>query len=408
MPRQPIEIRPRVEYLSILDGKGNVDQALEPKLDRDLSLHIYRLMLTARRLDERCIKMQRQGRIGTYGPCRGQEATHCAASVVMDKEDWIVHAFREPGSLYHRGWPLETVLKYWGGFEEGATPPEGVNDLPYAVPIASQAVHAMGIAWAMKLRGDNRAVLCYCGDGGTSEGDFHEAMNFAGVYRLPIVFLIENNQWAISIPREAQTASETIAQKALAYGFNGLQVDGNDPLAVYMGTKEAVELARAGGGPTLIEAVTYRLSMHTTADDPTKYREQEEVEKWEKLDPIPRYRKYLMDRHILDEKLAEEIEGEVVAEVAAAVARYEASREANPLDCFDYMFADLPPELAEQREEFRTALVKEGVMPPSKVNGESHTRGGLSARLEGASVAARVENTPARPAAGKTGEAEWR
>ena len=361
VPRKEIKIKPKVEYLSILNGKGQVDEALDPKLDADKSIYIYRLMLTARRLDERCIKMQRQGRIGTYGPCHGQEAAHCAASIVMEKEDWIVHAFREPGSFLLRGWPLETVLKFWGGYEEGCRPPDGVNDLPIAVPISTQTVHAMGIAWAMKLRGDNHAVLCYCGDGGTSEGDFHEALNFAGAYHLPVVFLIQNNQWAISVPREAQTASETLAQKALAYGFDGLQLDGNDPLSVYVGTKEAVDRAKSDGGPTLIEAVTYRLGVHTTADDPTKYRKNSEVEKWEKLDPIPRYRQYLVDRGFLDKKLIEEIEKDVLAEVAAAVERYEASRDVDPLDCFDYMYAELPQELVEQREEFKAALAKEGI-----------------------------------------------
>lgn len=361
VPRKRIKIKQKVEYLSILDGDGHVDAALDPKLDGDLSLHIYRLMLSARLLDERCIKMQRQGRIGTYGPCRGQEACHCAATVVMKPEDWVVHAFREPGSFYHRGWPLETVLKFWGGYEEGCRPPDGVNDTPIAVPIASQIPHAMGIAWGMKLRGDNRAVLCYCGDGGTSEGDFHEALNFAGVYNLPVVFFIQNNQWAISIPREAQTASETIAQKCVAYGFDGLQLDGNDPLAVYVGTKEAVDRAKSDGGPTLIEAVTYRLGVHTTADDPTKYRSDEEVKRWEKLDPIPRFQKYLLNRKLLDKKLVDEIEKDVLKEVADAVDRYEASRDVDPLECFPHTYAELPDELIEQKEEFRAALERENV-----------------------------------------------
>lgn len=361
MPRNAIKIKPRIEYLSILDGKGNLDETLDPKLDAGKAIHLYRLMVTARRLDERCINMQRQGRIGTYGPCRGQEAAHCAATICMEPEDWVVPAFREPGSFYHRGWPLETVLLYWGGFEEGCCPPEGVNDLPIAVPIASQVPHAMGIAWAMKIRGDRHAVLCYCGDGGTSEGDFHEAMNFAAVYHLPVVFFIQNNQWAISMPLHKQMVSETIAQKAIAYGFDGIQVDGNDALAVYVATNEAVTKAKNGGGPTLIEAVTYRLSMHTTADDPTKYRSSEEVAKWEKLDPIPRFEKYLVDRGVLDSKLIKEIEADVLAELAAAVDRYEASRDVNPLDCFDFMYAELPAELQEQRAEFAAALQREGV-----------------------------------------------
>lgn len=361
LPRKPLKIKNKVEYLSILDGQGKLDAALDPNLDAEKAVYLYRLMLTARRLDERCINMQRQGRIGTYGPCRGQEAAHCAATLCMEPEDWVVHAFREPSSFYHRGWPLETVLKFWGGYEEGCQPPEGVNDLPIAVPIASQVPHAMGLAWGMKLRGDNHAVLCYCGDGGTSEGDFHEAMNFAGVYHLPVIFLIQNNQWAISIPRDAQTASETIAQKAVAYGFDGLQLDGNDALAVYVGTREAVDKAKAGGGPTLIEAVTYRLSVHTTADDPTKYRSNEEVAKWEKLDPIPRYYNYLVKKKFLTEVSAAKIEEEVLAEVAGAVERFEESRDVNPLDSFDYLFAEMPEEVKKQREEFAECLKREGI-----------------------------------------------
>ncbi|MBI4718381.1 MAG: pyruvate dehydrogenase (acetyl-transferring) E1 component subunit alpha [Planctomycetes bacterium] len=363
MPRKPIKTKPKVEYLSILDETGRIDEALDPKLDADRSLYLYRLMVIARRMDERCINMQRQGRIGTYGPCRGQEAAHCAATLVMEPEDWIVHAFREPGSFYHRGWPLETVLKFWGGYEEGCQPPAGARDLPISVPIGSQIPHAMGIAWAMKLRGDNHAVLCYFGEGATSEGDFAEAMNFAGVYHLPVVFLCQNNQWAISIPRERQTASETIAQKAVAFGFDGLQLDGNDALAVYAGTKEAVDKAKAGGGPTLIEAVTYRLGVHTTADDPTKYRTGDEVEKWEKRDPIPRFEKYLVRRGVLTARLKDELEKDVLGEIAAAVERFEASRDVDPLDCFQYMYKELPAELVEQREEFRACLQREGIKP---------------------------------------------
>jgi pyruvate dehydrogenase E1 component alpha subunit len=350
-----------VEYLSILDGNGKLDAALDPKLDADRALAMYRLMLVSRRLDERMINLQRTGKIGTYGPCRGQEACFCGASVVMDKEDWICHAFREVGSFYHRGWPIERIIQFWGGYEEGCEPPAGVNDLPIAVPIASQCPHAMGLALAMKVKGKKNAVLCYCGDGGTSEGDFHEAMNFAGVYNLPMVMFIENNQWAISIPREAQTRSETIAQKAVAYGFDGIQVDGNDILAVYVATKEAVEKAKAGGGPTLIEAVTYRLSVHTTADDPKKYRSDEEVARWEKLDPIPRFRNYLVSKKILNDKLIEEIEQDALAVVAKGVEAYDARREVDPLDVFKYLYAEMPQELIEQREEYRIALEREGM-----------------------------------------------
>lgn len=363
VPRKLLPIKAKVEYMSVCDEAGQIDDALDPKLNKDESLNLYRLMLLARRLDERCINLQRQGRIGTYGPCRGQEAAHCASGIVMQPEDWVVYAFREPGTAIHRGWPIEHVMLFWGGFEEGCRVPEGVNDLPMCVPIASQVPHGMGIAWAMKLRGEKHCVLTYLGDGATSEGDFHEAMNFAGVYRLPVIFFVQNNHWAISIPVCNQTASETIAHKCVAYGFDGIQVDGNDALAVYAATREAADKARAGGGPTLIEAVTYRMSVHTTADDPTKYRSEEEVKAWEKRDPIERFARYLRRRKILDDKLAEEIEADVQAEVKAAVDRYDAyAKTVDPMECFRYMYAELPVELERQREEYRECLTREGVL----------------------------------------------
>ncbi len=360
MPRKRITIKPTVEYLSILSESGDLDGALDPKLDADRCLYLHRLMVLTRRLDERCINLQRQGRIGTYGPSRGEEAAHCASAIVLEPEDWLVPAFRQPGALIHRGWPEEHAMLFWGGYEEGCRTPDGVNDLPLNVPIASQVPHAMGIAWGMHLRNDPHGVIVYLGDGATSEGDFHEAMNFAGVYKLPLVVFVQNNHWAISLPLSAQTASETIAQKALAYGFNGIQVDGNDALAVYVATKEAFERARSGGGPTLIEAVTYRMGVHTTADDPTKYRSDDEVKVWEKRDPIVRFEKYLRGRKLLDDKLVKEIEDDVQEKVKAAVERYEGYRDRiDPLDCFKYMYDELPAELVAQREEFRQAVERE-------------------------------------------------
>jgi len=363
VPRKTVPISNTVEYLSILDEHGKLDAALDPKLNADKSLELFKVMLLARRLDERCINLQRQGRIGTYGPCRGQEAAHCASGLVMKPEDWVVYAFREPGTAIHRGWPIEHTMLFWGGFEDGCKVPDGVNDLPMCVPIASQVPHGMGIAWAMKLRGDKHCVLTYLGDGATSEGDFHESMNFAGVYKLPCIFFVQNNHWAISIPVCNQTSCETIAHKSLAYGFDALRVDGNDPLAVYVATKEASDKARKGGGPTLIEAVTYRMSVHTTADDPTKYRSEAEVKEWEKRDPIPRFAAYLRTRRILDDKLEKEIEVDVQAQVKAAVERYdEHCKRVDPTIIFDYMYAEPAPELSQQKQEYRQCLVREGVL----------------------------------------------
>ncbi len=361
MPRRNIKIETRVEYLSILDDRGRVDTALEPKLDGDLLLYMYRMMLLTRRLDERLLNLQRQGRIGTYAPIRGQEAVQIGSVVGLRKSDWTVQAFREPGVSLHRGWSINRIIKFWGGYEEGCAVPEGVNDTPIAVPVASQLPHITGIAWGMKIRKKDDVVVGFVGDGGTSEGDFHEALTFAGVFKVPAVFVITNNQWAISIPRHKQTASKTLAQKAVGYGFDGIQVDGNDVLAVYVAVQEAVDRARAGKGPTLIEAVTYRLAMHTTADDPKKYRSDEEVKKWEKRDPVPRFEKYLRDKGVLDDKTVAELEEDIAERIRKGVAEHEATLDVNPVECFDYLYNEVPAELEDQRAEFAAALEREGV-----------------------------------------------
>ncbi|MCH7526629.1 MAG: pyruvate dehydrogenase (acetyl-transferring) E1 component subunit alpha [Planctomycetes bacterium] len=361
MPRRPIKLDQKLEYLSILDEYGAVDETLDPHLDGDKLLYMHRMLLTTRRLDERLLNMQRQGRIGTYAPVRGQEAVQIGSVVTVKPSDWVVQTFREPGCCLHRGWPISKILQFWGGYEEGCAVPEGINDTPIAVPVATQMPHITGLAWAMKIKGKDDVALGYVGDGGTSEGDFHEALTFAGVFKVPAVFIIVNNQWAISYPRSRQTASKTLAQKALAYGMDGIQVDGNDVLAVYVAASEAVEKARKGGGPTLIEAITYRLAMHTTADDPKKYRDDAEVKKWEKRDPLPRFTNYLMAKGVLDDKTLEAVEADVKEQIKAGVEEYEANRSVDPLDSFKYIYNDLPAELIAQRQEFEAALQREGI-----------------------------------------------
>jgi TPP-dependent pyruvate/acetoin dehydrogenase alpha subunit len=242
------------------------------------------------------------------------------------------------------------------GREEGSVIPKDQRDLPVTVPVGSQLPHAVGLAMAAKIRRDPCAILVYFGDGATSEGDFHEACNFAGVFQVPVVFLCQNNHYAISMPRERQTHARTLAQKAIAYGFDGLQVDGNDLLAVYVATRDALALARAGKGPTLIECVTYRLSMHTTADDPSRYRQKAEEEEWRKHDPIPRFRGYLQGKGLWDEAWQADLEREVDAEIRRAVEEVEADREFDPADMFDYVFATKPSYLKTQQEELRVAL----------------------------------------------------
>src|ERR671936_941870 len=321
MPRTPLEPRFTVEYLSVLDAEGNLDSALDPGLPAAELKHLYRAMLLARRLDERMVRLQRQGRIGTFAPIKGQEAAQLGSVAVLNPTDWMVPSFRETAAMIHRGWPIERLLAFFAGYLEGGQPGPEQHDLPITIPVATQLPHAVGLAYAAQYRGDDVVVMAYFGDGATSEGDFHEALNFAGVWHVPIVFVCQNNQWAISVPLKKQTHSRTIAEKALAYGFPGIQVDGNDVLAVYAAAREAMDRARNGDGPTLIECVTYRLGVHTTADDPTKYRSDDEVRAWEKKDPLTRLVPYLERKGVRTSGLDDEID----AEIAAAVARFEAA-----------------------------------------------------------------------------------
>lgn len=356
MPRHRIDLPHKLEYLSVLDAEGNVDSDLEPKLSDDQLLTLYRAMLRSRLFDERMIRLQRQGRIGTYGPGIGQEAAMMGPAFWLTRDDWLVPSFREGAAMFHRGWPMETIILWWAGYEEGAVAPEGVNDLPIQVPVASQTQTASGIAYACKLKNDGAVVLCYVGDGGTSEGDFHEAMNFSAVFQLPIVYVVQNNHWAISLPRSKQTRSPTIVQKAIAYGIDGIQVDGNDILATLVAGGEAIETARSGGGPTLIEEVTYRLGVHTTADDPKKYRRDEEVACWLNKDPLLRFAAYLQKKGVLSEAGRKTVEDELNAEILAAVERAEKLFAFDPRDMFKYTFAEMTADLQDQLAEFEQYL----------------------------------------------------
>ena len=346
MPRTRLEPRFHVDYLSILDSEGNLDTALEPDLPDAELRGLHQAMVLSRRLDERMVRLQRQGRIGTFAPIKGQEASQIGTVANLRPSDWMVPSFRETASMLWRGWPIEKLLMFFSGRLEGGQPAPDQHDLPITIPVATQIPHAVGLAYAAQYRGDDVVVMTYFGDGATSEGDFHEALNFAGVWHVPVVFVCQNNQWAISVPLKKQTHSRTIAEKALAYGFPGVQVDGNDVLAVHTAAREAVARARAGEGPTLIECVTYRLGVHTTADDPTKYRSAEEVAEWERKDPLTRFGAYLQKRNLLDEGL----EARVDAEIAEAVARFEALPPPDPRTLFDHVYAELPPDLEAQRD----------------------------------------------------------
>jgi pyruvate dehydrogenase E1 component alpha subunit len=358
MPRNEIDLPYRVEFLSILNEDGELDKDLEPDMPEALLLKLQRAMLFARRFDERKLTLQRQGKMGTFGPIKGQEASQIGAVAALEPDDWLVPAFREMGAELLRGREPETVLLMYAGYGEGGRLPEGVNNFPIAIPVASQTLHAVGVAYAMKHRKTDRVAMTFFGDGATSEGDFHEAMNFAGVFQAPVVFVCQNNQWAISIPRAKQTRSKTLAQKALAYGMPGIQVDGNDVLAVYTAASEAVSRARSGGGPSMIECVTYRMSVHTTADDPTRYRTDEEVEEWVKRDPITRFHKYLIDKGLMSEAKIDALEEEIKAEIGQVEERWEEQMKkmGDPMDMFDHLFADLPPYEREQKEELSRNL----------------------------------------------------
>lgn len=354
MPRSGIDLPHRVEYLSILDENGQLDKSLEPAIADHVLLRMHRTMLLARRLDERMLNLQRQGRIGTFAPVKGQEA-QIGAVVVLEPEDWLVPSFREMPAELWRGKSIESILLLYGGYNEGGRIPEGLNNLPVAIPVGSQTLHAAGLGYAIKYRQKKQVAMTFFGDGATSEGDFHEAMNFAAVFQVPVIFVAQNNHWAISVPRSRQTHARTLAQKALAYDMPGLQVDGNDILAVYAAAKEAVDRARGGGGPSFIECVTYRISMHTTADDPKKYRKDEEVEEWVKRDPLVRFQKYLSDKGLLTAGSLELVEAEVQAEIKAAEERWTelVERRINPLEMFDHAYAELPTPLQTQKEELQ-------------------------------------------------------
>ena len=341
------------KMFQILDCNGNlVNQKYMPALSSDEVLYYYQKMLYARQVDLKAVSYQRQGRMYTYPPNKGQEAIAIGTGALITDDDWLVPAYRELGAYFMKGATLKDLLLYWGGHEDGAKLPTVKNMLPISVPISSQLLHAVGIAFGLKHQQKPGVVFVYFGDGGTSQGDFHEALNFASVWQAPVLFICQNNQYAISLPRHKQTRSESIAIKSLAYGMTGVQVDGNDFLAMYQATGQAYEYAKAGNGPVLIEAVTYRLGAHTTADDPRRYRSEEEELEWVTKDPIIRLRQYLMTQN----KWSMEADQELINQYNNDIDR-DFNEVENPEyfleDVFKYQYEKMPPDLKRQMEECR-------------------------------------------------------
>ena len=330
-------------------------QPLEPlpevARDTDLLKALYRGMVQTRVFDEKAVALQRTGRLGTYASSLGQEAVTVGVAAAMRQEDVFIPSFREQGAMFWRGVTMQELLLYWGGDERGSDFKGPREDFPVCVPVGTQFPHAAGVALAMQMRGEPRVAVAVGGDGATSKGDFYEALNIAGVWRLPVVFVVNNNAWAISVPRRAQSAAETLAQKAIAAGIPGEQVDGNDVVAVYEATRNALQRARQKDGPTLIEAVTYRLSDHTTADDAARYRSSEEVSSHWKEEPIARLRAWLVELGAWDKAAEIELIGECRSEVDQAVTDYLSIEPPAATDMFDYLYASLPPALEDQRAD---------------------------------------------------------
>jgi len=338
------------EMLQILDKEGKVNKDLEPKIEDDRLLLAYRTLVLTRLADEKAVRLQRQGRLGAYPPSKGQEGSQIGPALALGPNDWVIWAFRELGALLLRGVPLWRIYLYWMGNEEGSRFDPSLRTTSSAVPVGSQVPQAAGIAYAARYRGEDSTVLCYFGDGATSEGDFHEGLNFAGVFKLPVVFLCQNNQYAISVPRKRQTAAATLAQKAVAYGIPGIQVDGNDVLALYAATQEAVERARRGEGPTLVESYTYRMGDHTTSDDASRYRVEQEIAYWSERDPISRFRAYMQSRGLWDDEKEAAWQEEASRQVEEAVKQAESFPPPSLQDVFAHTYATMPVDLKQQLE----------------------------------------------------------
>jgi pyruvate dehydrogenase E1 component alpha subunit len=352
-PQATLVAQFEVRHTQILGADGKLRAPL-PAFATDSELRAsYQEMLLLRAFDRKAVALQRTGRLGTYAPCVGQEAVGVGLGRAMAREDVLLGTYRETGTMLARGVTMAEILLYWSGDERGmayAGPHAPREDFPISVPIATHAPQAVGVAYAFKLRREPRVAVCVVGDGATSKGDFYEALNGAGVWQLPVVFLIVNNEWAISVPRSGQSRAETLAQKAIAAGIPGEQVDGNDLLAVRAVLERALDKARNGGGPHVVEALTYRLGDHTTADDARRYRPGGELDRRQLEDPLVRFKRFLVRERLWSEADENAAVEDSTAKVEQAVAEFLAIPTRAPQSMFEHLFAELPRSLREQAD----------------------------------------------------------
>ncbi len=348
------------KLLTIIEKDGKAAKDKDPNLSDAELKRVYKTMVTTRMMDERALNLQRQGGIGFYLQALGQEASHIGSALAMEDSDWFFPAYRQPGIMLLRGADLDDIVNEWygndGDTSKGRQMPvhyslRSINFVSISSPIGTQLSHAAGAAMAAKIRGDDTVFMTYCGDGGTSSNDFHSGLNFAAVYQSPCVFVVENNQWAISVPTSQQTASESMAAKATAYGIPGVRVDGNDILAVYRVCKEAVDRARKGGGPTLVETVTYRMGSHSSSDDAARYRDEEEYERWKERDPIDRFQKYLAKKKLWSQDWEDEFREQFKQDLQDAIDRARVRPKPAAATLFDDVYMNPTKQLIEQREE---------------------------------------------------------
>ncbi|WBP84277.1 pyruvate dehydrogenase (acetyl-transferring) E1 component subunit alpha [Mycoplasmopsis edwardii] len=340
-----------IRFLDI-DGKLTKDgKTNEPKLSKDELIKAYKFMVLSRRQDEYMTQLQRQGRMLTFAPNFGEEALQVASAMALRKDDWFVPAFRSNATMLYMGMPVKNQMLYWNGNERGSVTPEGINLLPVNIPIATQCSHAAGIAYAAKLMGKKIVSMSFIGNGGTAEGEFYEAINTSAIWKWPSVFCVNNNQWSISTPEHLETGSETIAAKAAAAGIPGVRVDGNDLLASYAVIKEAVEFAREGNGPVVVEFVTWRQGPHTTSDNPRVYRTKEQEEENEKWEPMHRIEAYLKSKKYLTDAEKDKIWDDALEQVKEAYQQSLTELDVDINEVFDYTYESLTPELQEQKAE---------------------------------------------------------